>query len=103
MARLIETPDGILIEVEAEDHERCAAGLAKKVDKGLEQIAPVLRKACVRMRDFWKEQVEGVEVQQVQLAFGLNFEASGSLYIAQAKAGASVTVTATLTNKPAKK
>lgn len=96
MGRLIETSDGILIEVETQGYEKCAAGTAKKVEKGLDQIGPLLAKACDTMKDFWKEQVQGVDIEQVQIQFGLNFEAGGSLYIAQAKAGASVSVTATL-------
>ena len=96
MSRLIETSDGILIEVETEDYEKCVAGSAKKVEKGLEQIGPLLVKACDTMKDFWREQVEGVDIDQVQIQFGLNFEAGGNVYIAQAKAGASVSVTATL-------
>ena len=96
MSRLIETSDGILIEVETEDYEKCVAGSAKKVEKGLEQIGPLLVKACDTMKDFWREQVEGVDIDQVQIQFGLNFDAGGNVYIAQAKAGASVSVTATL-------
>jgi len=101
MARLIEMQDGILVEVETEGYEKCSAGSAKKVERGLDQIGPLLRKACGTMKDFWKEKVEGVDVEEAQIEFGLNFEAGGSVYIAQAKAGASVSVTATL-KKPAK-
>jgi hypothetical protein len=101
MARLIETKDGILIEVESEGYEKVSAGTAEKVQKGLEQIGPLLRKACDTMKDFWKEQTGGIELDAVQIGFGLNFEAEGNAYIARAKAGASVSVTATL-KRPAK-
>ena len=96
MSKLIETSDGILVEVETIGTEKCSANHVDKVSKGLEQIGPLLGKACGTMKTFWQQTVDGVEVEQVQVQFGLNFEASGNIYIAQAKAGASVTVTATL-------
>lgn len=96
MSKLIKTSDGILIEVESDGDEKCSAGSAKHVQKGLEQIRPLLAKACETMKDFWSEQVEGAELNEVQIQFGLSFEAGGNLYIAQAKAGASISVTATM-------
>ena len=102
MAKLIRTNENILIEIEAEpgEYQPCSAGDVDKVEKGLEQIGPLLDKACEAVKDVWKKQVEGVVVEQVQIEFGLNFEAEGNAYIARAKAGASVSVTVTL-KKPA--
>jgi len=100
MSRLIETKDGVLVEVDGEDYQKCSAGTAEKVEKGLDQIGQLLVKSCQTMKDFWQKEVEGADIEEIQVQFGLNFEASGSLYIAQAKAGASITVTATL-KKPA--
>lgn len=101
MAGLLETSDGILIEYETEEYnEKISADSTKKVDKGLEQIVPLLTKACSKMKDLWGNAEEATNIDQVQIQMGLNFEAGGSLYIAQAKAGATVSVTVTL--KPAK-
>ena len=101
MSKLIKTSDGILIEVESDGDEKCSASTVKNVEKGFEQIGPLLVKACDSMKDFWVEQIEGVDLEQVQIQFGLNFEAGGNIYIAQVKAGASVSVTATM-KRPAK-
>ena len=101
MARLLETSDGILIEYDSGEYdEQISAGSTEKVDKGLEQIAPLLAKACSKMKELWANAEEATNIEQVQIQLGLNFEAGGSLYIAQAKAGASVSVTVTL--KPAR-
>ncbi|MCO6457994.1 MAG: hypothetical protein J5I93_22040 [Pirellulaceae bacterium] len=96
MSKLIETSDGILIEVESDGGEKCSAGTADKVEKGFNQISPLLRKACSAMREFWQEQTEGIDLQEVEIQFGLNFEGSGNVFIAQAKAGASLTVKAVM-------
>jgi hypothetical protein len=89
MARLIQTSDGVLIEVEAEagDYQLCSASSADKVQKSLNQIKPLLAKACGAVKDFWNEQREGIQVEQVEVEFGLNFEGEGNAYIARAKAG----------------
>jgi len=100
MARLIRTVDGVLIEVEAAESEKCAAALAKPVQQGLDQIGPLLAKACNTMKEFWKQELDGVKLDEVEIAFGLNFETEGSVYIARVKGGASISVTATL-KKPA--
>lgn len=101
MARLLETSDGILIEYDSgEFDEKISAGSTDKVEKGLEQIAPLLTKACARMKEIWADAQAAAQIDQVQIQMGLNFEAGGSLYIAQAKSGASISVTITL--KPAR-
>ena len=100
MARLIKTPDGVLIEVEASLSEKCSSRSAKVVHKGLEQISTVLGNACGTMKDFWSKELDGVELDEVQIAFGLSFETEGDIYIARAKGEASISVTATL-KKPA--
>jgi len=101
MARLLETGDGILIEYESEEYdEKISAGSTDKVEKGLEQIAPLLTKACSQMKQIWADTEASEHIEQVQVQMGLNFEAGGTLYIAQAKSGASISVTVTL--KPAR-
>lgn len=101
MARLLETGDGILIEYESGEYdEKISAGSTDKVEKGLEQIAPLLTKACSQMKQIWADEEGAANIDQVQIQMGLNFEAGGNLYIAQAKSGASISVTVTL--KPAK-
>ena len=100
MARLIRTVDGVLIEVEAPQSEKCAAGSAKVVEKGLEQISTVLGKACGTMKEFWSKQLDGVELDEVQIAFGLSFETGGDIYIVRARGESTISVTATL-KKPA--
>lgn len=97
MGRLIETSDGFLIEVESEDDQKVSAGSAKKVEKGLSQIGPLLAKACKKIGESWPEEPGAVEIEQVEIELGFNFEASGNVYIAQATAGASISVTATIT------
>jgi hypothetical protein len=67
-----------------------------EVKKGLEQIGPLLRNACDAVKELWQDQVREVDVEQVEIEFGLNFEAEGNAYIARAKAGASLAVTVTL-------
>ncbi len=98
--RLIETPDGILIEVKTEADEKVARSI-KTVEKGLEQIGPLLAKACDTMSEFWTKQVDNVDVEQVVVEFGLGFELGGRVFIAEAKGSANVSVTATL-KKPTK-
>ncbi len=105
MARLIRTVDGVLIEVEAErgDYAPASAMSAAAIDdveKGLKEIGNLLGKACDAVKDVWNEKVPEVDVEQVQIEFGLNFEGEGNAFIARAKAGASVSVTVTL-KKPA--
>lgn len=101
MARLLETGDGILIEYESGRHdEKISSGSTKKVEKGLEQIAPLLTKACSQIKQIWADAEEAANIDQVQIQMGLNFEAEGKLFIAQAKAGTSISVTLTL--KPSK-
>ena len=93
--KLIESEEGILIEVQSQDaDEKISAEMAEKVQKGLAQIQPVLQKACDATKDFFDD--ENSQLSQVQIEIGLNFEASGNIYICQAKAGASITLTATI-------
>jgi hypothetical protein len=97
MARLLEISDGILIEYDSgEFDEKISAGSTKKVEKGLEQIAPLVTSACARMKEIWADAQAAAQIEQVQIQMGLNFEAGGSLYVAQVKGGASVSVTITL-------
>lgn len=102
MTKLIRTSDGILIEVEVEpgQYQLCSASAADKVQNSLDQIKPLLAKACGAVKDFWDEQREGIQLEQVEVEFGLNFEGEGNAYIARAKAGASLSITLTL-KKPA--
>ncbi len=101
MARLLETGDGILIEYESgKRDEKISSGSTKKIEKGLEQIAPLLINACSNMKQIWSNAEAVDHVDQVQIQMGLNFEAGGNLYITQAKGGASISVTVTL--KPAR-
>ena len=32
------------------------------------------------LKGFWQQQIQGVEVEQLQVQFGLNFEAVGNLH-----------------------
>ena len=84
---------GVLIEAEVEEGERRqVSGAATRVSESLDQIAPILRAVCKPIANTWSELNRDVTVESAEVQFGLSFEASGNVFIANGKGGANLTV-----------
>ena len=99
--RLIETGDGILIEVEVpEDQvEAISGGFSERVDTTFEQVKPLLTKACKPIIEVWKELNKEIEIAEAAIEIGLSFEGEGNIYITKSKASANLTVSLLLKPK----
>lgn len=88
--KLIETSDGILVEVEVSDYEAqpISGTLVDKVDNGLDKIKPILLKVSRPIADAWKGMNSEVELEQAEVEIGFNFEGQGNIYLAKTKAAA---------------
>ena len=99
--KLIRLQDDILVEVEAKEGEgqQISGGFAKKVNATFSEIKGILLETCRPLADALKEVRNEVELEQVEVEFGLSFEAGGDIYIAKATLGANVLVRMTLKSK----
>lgn len=92
-AKIIDV-GGLLAEVEETDRgaQFTAGDLGEKLEPGLIQIKPILRKICAPVIDAWKDLSASVTVKEAELEIGFSFEGEGNLYITKAKAGANLVV-----------
>ena len=96
---LIELKHGLLVEVQAdpEDEPRqIAASPDKLVDGAIDQARELLLKAVEPVVSVWGELNKDLSIDQVQIELALGFEASGRMFIAQAKGNASIKFTMTV-------
>ena len=95
MARqLIQLQEGILVEAELFDEQarEISGGALKKVKASLDQIHSLLLTVCRPITNTWKELNKEASIDRAEVELALRFEGVGNLYLAKAKAGASVTV-----------
>jgi hypothetical protein len=92
--RLIELPDGMLVEVEVEPDEAqsISGGSAKRVSAGFDKVQPMLLGMCESLAETCREIQKTTGVQSAELELGLSFEAEGNLYITKSTASANLTV-----------
>jgi Trypsin-co-occurring domain 1 len=93
--KLIQLEDGLLIEAEVpgDQAEPISGGAVDKVDAALDVIEPLLVKACKPITAAWKQLSDEANIDQAQVALGVNFTGEGNVYIAKATAGANLTIT----------
>ncbi len=98
--KLIETNDGILIEVDASGSEgRAISGGVELVDASINKIKGILVKTSAPVVEAWRELNKEMHVDSAEIEIGLSFEGEGNLYIAKSKAGANLKVKLTLKPK----
>jgi len=97
----IELQDGIRIEVEPDEEQlqRIAGGTAR-VNKTIDDIKPLLKKACKPIVEVWHELNQDLAVTEAEVEISLGFEAEGNVFIAKGKTNASLTLRLTLKPKP---
>ncbi|MCG8348696.1 MAG: hypothetical protein MI924_13075 [Chloroflexales bacterium] len=101
-SRLIKLADGTLVEVEAhlDDVRQIAASdAAKKVDKSIDLINPILIRACRPIIAAWNELSVEADIEHGEVELGLSFEAEGDVYVVRGAASANVVVKLTLKPK----
>ena len=91
--KIIEV-DGVRVEVEEIDTgpKFTSADLGERLEPGLAQLKPILRRICTPVIDVWKELATTVTVKEADVEIGFSFEGEGNLYITKAKAGANLVV-----------
>ena len=96
--KLIQLEDGLLVEAEVpEDQaEPISGGAVDRVNATLDVIEPLLVKACKPITAAWQQLSGEVQIDNAQIALGVNFTGEGNVYIAKATAGANLTVTLVL-------
>lgn len=102
-SKLIELEDGTLVEIEVPEKtaQPISGGLADKIKSAtLENIKPILLRACKPVAEVWGELNRDLHIDQAEIELGLGFETEGNLYITKAKGNANLTVKLTLKPKP---
>lgn len=85
----------VLVEVTRNiDPARQISGgeLAKPVQRGLEQIEPMIKALTQPLVNSWRALNQDMLVESAELEVGLSFEAEGNLYVTKAKAEANLTL-----------
>ena len=95
-SKLIRLNDGLLVEVEASEHEyenvSSSGSSASRVEAALENIEPLLRQICLPIVNTWEELNKDVSVEQAEVEIGLSFEGEGNIYITRTKASANLNI-----------
>lgn len=102
-SKLIELEDGTLVEIEVPEKtaQPISGGLAEKIKNAtLENIKPILLRACKPVAEVWRELNRDLQIEQAEIELGLGFETEGNLYITKARGNANLTVKLTLKPKP---
>jgi len=99
--QLIRLDGGVLLEVDVPggQPELIAGGVVRTVNSSLDGIRPILAHACRPIIEAWKDLNQDLNVETAEIELGLSFESEGNVYIAKAKAGATITVRLTLAPK----
>ena len=76
--KLIQLEDGLLLEAEVpEDQaEPISGGTVDKVNATIYQIEPLLINACRPITAAWKQLADEVQIDNAQIALGVNFTRS---------------------------
>ncbi|MGK7944335.1 MAG: CU044_2847 family protein [Microcystaceae cyanobacterium] len=92
--KLIETEDGILVEVEVarESVEEISGGFAQRVGETFDCVHPLLVKSCRPIVKAWKELNQEMKVEQAEVELGLSFTGEGNLYITKATTSANLKI-----------
>lgn len=95
--KLIELDDGVLMEIEVPKDQAVpiSGGAVDRVNATLDEIGPLLIRACKPVNAAWQELSREIQIDSAQVALGVNFTGEGSLYIAKATAEANLTITLT--------
>ena len=95
---LIQLKDGLYVEVQSDPNEDrpCAANMARLADGAMDQAHDLLLKAVEPVVSVWSELNRDLIIDQVQIELALGVEASGKMFIAQAKGNASIKFTLTV-------
>lgn len=99
---LIRLADGTLIEVEARENEprQISSDQARKMEKTLEQVKPILINACKPLIAAWDELSQEMHVEQAEVELGLGFEGEAGIpYLVKGSASANLTIKLTLKPK----
>jgi hypothetical protein len=93
-SKLIEFEDGTLVEVEAMTNQsrEISGGFAEKVNSTLDQLRPVLAKACEPVLAMCRDLKDNNQIDSAQVELGFSFEAEGKLFIAKATSSANIVV-----------
>ena len=99
--KLLKLADGVLLEIESlpNDVQLISSKQADRVQESLENIKPILIKACKPIISAWNELSQDMNIEQAEVELGLGFEGEGNIYITKAKANANLTVKLTLKPK----
>jgi hypothetical protein len=89
---LIQLNDGLLVEAETVGATVNAASGASRVERGMEQLVPILKKVCEPVASVWRELNRDLSIQEAEIEIGLNFEAEGDIFIAKSTAGATLAI-----------
>lgn len=92
--RLIELADGTLVEVESnvDQAEEISGGIAQRVKATLDQVQPLIIKACRPLIAACREMDKAEQIESAEIELGFGFEAEGSLYIAKVTSTANIVV-----------
>ncbi len=98
---LIQLEDGILVEVETSenDPQKVSGGMVRHVQASLDQISPIMTAVVAAITRSWHEIEEDMDVHSASVELGLNFEGEGTVYIAKAKVGSTLTLKLEFTPK----
>ena len=98
---LIRLSDGTLVEVVAQEDqiEQIASKQADKVKESLNNIQPILEKACRPVLAAWQQLSQDMDIDSAEIELGFAFEGEGDLYIVRGKASANLTVKMSLKPK----
>ncbi|OLF06156.1 hypothetical protein BLA60_33000 [Actinophytocola xinjiangensis] len=93
-SKIIELGDGTLVEVAAAPGEsrEISGGFTEKVNSTLEQLRPVLAKACEPVLEMCRDLKADNRIDSAEVELGFSFAAEGNLFIAKATSNASVVV-----------
>lgn len=90
--RLIELDDGLLVEVQADEDvpQRISSRNVDRVDKALDQVQGLLKKAVTPVAAVWGELNRDLTIDRVEINLSLGFSAEGNLFIARGTATSSL-------------
>ena len=99
---LIRLADGTLIEVEARENEprQISSDQARRMERTLEQVKPILINACAPLVAAWGELNRDLSVEQAEVEVNLGFEGEAGIpYLVRGNASANLTIKLTLKPK----
>jgi hypothetical protein len=100
-SQLIELEDGLFVEVEVPPDQvnQISGGVPEQVDKAIDTIRPVLRKACRPVVSVWKELNKEMSIDRAEVELQLGFSASGTVFLAKASGSANIKIKLSISPK----